>query len=260
MVARGRRATRAVSTEEAPDEETLRAALETMLTWHRDWDNITLGHRKQRDFWMIWGLIAHALSQAEAALVLVDDPRLALCSEVNARVAFEHALLAQYVHLHPEGQEKLRQLTAFHSRKLAESMKDFPMDEALAEAQYDLLSKPKPKRPDIADMATLLRAFDPTGTLYVPYKLLCQTVHPSGSTMTRYMVLDEDEGPRQMRQFAPLDDKRAVVWTITLAVLLALGVQEDLRRTKPNKKRLRVLAATIGMTPLLELAATKDRN
>jgi hypothetical protein len=78
--------------------------------------------------------------------------------------------------------------------------------------------------------------------------------------MTRYMVLDEDEGPRQMRQFAPLDDKRAVVWTITLAVLLALGVQEDLRRTKPNKKRLRVLAATIGMTPLLELAATKDRN
>lgn len=255
---KSRQTIRAVPNADAPSEETLRAALETMLTWHRDWDNITLGHRKQRDFWMIWGLVSHTIAQAEAALVLVDDARLALCSEVNARVAFEHALLAQYVHLHPEGHEKLGQLTAFQSRRLAESLKDFPMDEGLADAQRELLSQPKIKRPDIADMATLLKAFDPTGTLYVPYKLLCQTVHPSGSTMTRYMVLDEDEHPRQMRQYALLDDKRAVVWTIALAVLLALGVQEDLRRAKPNKPRLRDLAATIGMTPLLELAATKD--
>jgi len=243
----------------APDESALRAALAKMLAWQEEWDNITLGHRKQREFWLLWGLIAHSIAQAQAALVLVDDPRLSVCGEVNARVALEHALLAQYVHAHPDGIAQLEQLLAFHTRTLAESLKDFPtQDPELAEFLEDTLSHPRVKRPAIGDIGALLREFDPTGTLYVPYKLLCQTAHPSSSTITRYLVIEEGQRPQHMRQVAPPEDKRPVLWAITLAVLLALGVQEDLRRTKPNKARLRSVAASVSMAPLLDLASANS--
>lgn len=236
-----------------PTEKDLRLALDQLLAYHREWESISLGHRKERSFVIVWGLIAHTIAQVEAALILLDDPKLGLCAEANARVAYEHALLAQYAHQHQDGEAQLERLLDFYDHKLGVTMDRLRLQGELGEFASRSASE-RVRPPDIAEFAKLSEKFDTSGWLYASYKMLCQSVHPSSLTLARYLVVEESTGRvLNTLKYATPGSKDAVLWTLTLAVLLALGVQEHLRKGRSNMSKLRRAGAPVGMSPLLQL-------
>lgn len=242
-----------------PDEQALRDCLEQLLAYHAEWQSISLGHKKEKSFRIVWGLIAHTIAQAEAALILLDHPHLGLCAEVNARVAYEHALLAQYAHQRRDGEAQLEELMKFYDRSLGVALQKLGLEGELGKLAGQSAGS-KAKRPDIAEFTHLTECFDTSGWFYASYKMLCQSVHPSSLTLARYLVIDESTGRTVgMLRYAQPEGKNAVLWTLTLAVLLALGVQEHLRKGRPNMSKLRRVGAPVGMYPLLELAGEHHR-
>ena len=252
-MARQRRRRQVLATT-APDESALRKALDELLALHEEWSNISVAHSKERSFRMKWGLIAHTIAHAEAGLILLDHPNLQLCAETSARVAFEHALLAQYAHQHPDGEVGLLRLMEYYDYRLGVTMSQLNLDGDLKDLAFQS-AQAKTKAPDIANFSTLTEQFDTSGWLYASYKMLCQSVHPSSFTLARYLIVNEESGrTRSVLRYARPEGKEPMLWTLTLSVLLALGVQEDTRKGKSNMSRLRRVGARVGMTPLLDLA------
>lgn len=242
----------ALRQDPTPDE--LRKALQATLSLAKDPG--TFHHRagERRKLVLLWGFTGHALAHAEAAMQLSTIAHLAVCAQANARIAYEHATLAQYAHLHPQGLEHLEHLVSFGGYRLAKEVLELSVDQeirAFAAAQAET----RVKEPDIARMKALLKKFDRSGQMYLPYKTFSQSVHPSGSTMLGYLELaaDRDSAPVGLADHQAVSDLSPVLWLATLSAILAVGVREDLRRAKPNKAALRKIAAGVGMSPLLEL-------
>lgn len=233
----------------------LRSALEQILILSKDGDKFRPSSKGRRELFLLWGITGHALAHSEAALELSQIEHLAVCAQANARVAYEHAALAQYAHLHPDGLEELEHLLNFGGYRLAKVVKRLAVDEeirAFAEAQ----ASQRVSEPNIARMEALLEKFDPTGQLYIPYRSFSQTVHPSGSTLVSYLDLGGDEGdvPLGLLTHQSIHDDFPLLWLATLSALLALGVREDLRHSKPHKSALQKIADSVGMKPLLGLS------
>ena len=235
--------------------EELRSVIDDLLHLHQATPSITVGRGKIQRLMLLHGLVEHSLVTVRAGLILWDAGDRA-GFPVLARVAFEHALVAQWVHTDPDGLEGFMTLTDNKQRKFLKTLPEMAERADELQAALDAYGDHMASPPEMHSFEQTCQAFDPSGWMYLMYRVLSDYVHPGQGTFDRYVTHSDDPAEPATLRIRPFDpNPDAALTTLTLATVLASGVYEDIRRTKPNKAAVKRIAARVGMTPLLELAA-----
>jgi hypothetical protein len=83
----------------------------------------------------------------------------------------------------------------------------------------------------------MFRALDPSGWMYMQWKLLCGYVHPSSTTTTMY-VREQPDGSVLWTRTAEAIPARALLFSLAMSSALATAPFLDLAKSKPYKSRL----------------------
>jgi len=214
--------------------------------------SIRVNVRKVRHATLLQGLCFYVHDTCKAALVLVDGGYLPSAAALT-RIAVEHAAMAQWIVLHPEGAEKYLAEMEAQANTFAKKAKDvgveIPEDVLIAYRQYEN-AKPVP---EIRQTETMFAAVDPSGWMYLHWKSLCGFVHPSSTTTTMY-VEETPDGATTWVRGAKGAPEETIIPSLALSILLATAPLLDLVKGKPHKKRLMEIATAAG----LPLWATQD--
>ena len=202
----------------------------------------------------IHGLVAHTVRMATASLTLMDQDLYVEATPL-VRVAYEHAILAQRVNADSHGLDAFHTLTARDSKRYynaVEPLANIPDD---LRVEFEGLAVDTAKAKAVAKFADVCNDFDSTGWLYLIYKALSRPVHPSATAATEYVAEHDNPSGYALLTNPTAEDHRLVLFPLALAVAVAVGVYEDVRRGKPNKARVRDAAARAGVPSMLKLGA-----
>jgi hypothetical protein len=179
-------------------------------------------------------LAAHALNSTQVALDVWG--RLPWVSTAIARVAFEHAFVAQWTFLTPDGPEHFVRHVAHsnlvQAQEFARAIAGQPELTALV-ADDDLTNfstyadrEPVPGRERSWNLRTFFSRFEESGLLYGSYRSLSSAVHPSTGTIAAHLNLSRADGPRVQRTGAGDTDRHEAAQGLALAALWALNFIE----------------------------------
>lgn len=238
----------------------LHAARQCLEMWQRDAGPIEVRQDLEIKFRVCYPLVAHAMNQIAVALEVTDGHPLA--SVTNARVAFEHAVAAQWVLLTHGGEERLVYYMEHQwwtrAREFSEAIGD-------PDELRDIVAKEPidgARRSWSVELAC--RRFSPTSMFYDLYRDLTQAVHPSYGMMRAYLDLSNDAPPQRIDRRGGLDDIDSTAMALGLSGVLALDVLERLRNRHPRLAEIEAIAHAAGLpselassdqTPELQRAA-----
>jgi hypothetical protein len=163
------------------------AAHKCLDHWYRNNTGFKVDPPDVPKFQATYPVVAHALNQVEAALVLRERD-LAYPAMANVRVAFEHALIAQWV-VHTRGGEvRLVGKMRNHLRNIIEDVKRagvmLPPEAAT----------PMDKTGELPSVQDIADRFDgKTKNIYSIYRDLTGAVHVSLTTVNAYLDWRGDE-------------------------------------------------------------------
>ena len=191
-----------------------------------------------RAFQATYPIVAHAMNQIAAALILRDQG-LGYAGRANARVAFEHALIAQsVVHTH-DGEEPLIGSMDKLQRNILRDMRTGGA--ALApelDAEIDSpWTSPETKFQEIAD-----RFDGGSKAIYGLYRMLTGAVHVSLATLVAYMDLHEDDRPPALLRDAKPDTDPDQLLALGWSALLAVSAIESFRQGDPFREWINTTA------------------
>ena len=237
-----------------PDGPALIQVVRDLVALNQSIPGVRVGRAKQERLLVLHGLVAHTLNCADTAVLLFEQGR-PHAAKVLVRVALEHAVVAQWVHQHPEG------IAGFLSKanksyrtyyRSASKVTQIPED---IQASFDEIPDPGDVPSAVSNFEQTCREFDPSGYLYMIYRTLSGAVHPGNATLRDYLHGDPDTGEELALLTYPEDkDPRPDLWVVALAAVLASDFYEDIRRGKPLKSKVREIAARVGLPTTLELA------
>lgn len=214
--------------------------------------SIKVNRRKVRHADLLHGLCFYTHDTTEAALVLIDrgyGPSAAALT----RVAVEHATMAQWIVLQPNGVDKyladLEAQAKTFAAKITGVGIEMPPDLAEGYKRYD---KAKAVQ-EVRQSEQMFTAVDPTGWMYLQWKTLCGYVHPSATTASIYAHENADGAVEWHREPEGMPE-RALLFSLALSMTLATAPLLDLVKGKPYKKRLEKIAEAAH----LPLWATED--
>lgn len=205
----------------------------------------------QRRFNAVWPCAAHALGQVRAALILLDAG-LAFVADANARVALEHALLAQWILLTDGGDEAVvsevrRQFRA----KVVDITTFIELPEHLAPGDPVASDGPARRFLQLCDRFSPPIASDSDRgrkqkLLYTMYRGLGGAVHPSTRTWEQYFNWD-DSGVSGLTKDGKPGPGIDLMPALALSAVLAVDAVEELRVGKPRLGKLGDLAKKYGL-------------
>ncbi|MFT0613825.1 hypothetical protein ACMHYT_22400 [Rhodococcus qingshengii] len=178
-------------------------------------------------FQAVYSFARYSLTQVGAGLLLHDRGH-SFAALANVRVAFEHALVSQWIVL-TEGSEVIvsNTIDKSHSRIL----KDLEPHAAEIPAELrPLLELPKAEL--LPSFETICRRFDRSGLLYTVYRSLTVAVHISGATIAEHASVDAKTGaitlhPHPRSKTPPNDFEMALGWSAVLAKTALEMLLED---------------------------------
>jgi hypothetical protein len=154
----------------------------------------------------------------------------------NARVAFEHALVAQWAFLTPGGPEHFMRHVAHsnlvQAQDFARAIAGRPEltalvpDEDLADFHMYAEREPVPGSERSWSIQALVARFDESGLLYDSYRTLSSAVHPSIGTIAAHLDFGGMGAPRVRRTGSAVADRRGSAQGLALAALWALNLIE----------------------------------
>lgn len=199
-----------------------------------------------RRFQAAYPFATYALNQNVIAARLVGDGQQYF-AQVNVRVAFEHALVAQWVML-TEGAEDQLLATLYPSEKeLPHSRSNG--NHRRSEPQAPLAA---PSTPGIPSIEKLCDRFDTTDQIRSLYRELTAAVQPSLSVLAAHVTVlaDGTVGLRRQSQPPRTEWAMALAWS----AVLAADVLESLRTGQPHITRVRMIAQRCGLASDLRKA------
>lgn len=193
---------------------------------------------KLREFQVCYPLAAHAINQARAALALMDAD-LHYMARANARVAFEHALVAQWMILTYKGEESVIYKAERHRRaEMMDLRRVTKLTEELeAELAVPLRGVELPKMQDVCD-----RFDNGQRSIYSVYRQLSGSVHISLATVTAYMDIN-DQGVERLLSAPRPKESSDLALAVGWSAALAADAIESLRRGRPFRAKVRKVAA-----------------
>lgn len=164
------------------------AAAQSTLDLYRDHGGVVVDGANENRFRVCWPMAMHALNEVMAALHLVDAG-LHYPAVVNARVAYEHAVVAQWVRITDGGPERLRAQMQVAHRRMVSDIGTWA--ELTAELKRDATAVITDSR--LPPFAAICDEFDgKSKQLYTIYRSLSGAVHPSSETTGRHLGLQEN--------------------------------------------------------------------
>lgn len=147
---------------------------------------------------VIAALVNEAFGAAVATSLLVEH-RLPRDACTAARRAFEHALNASWLASDRGSVDAFELKGTRWSKKMAGSLRKAGMDVELDPDVLNQIGVDLPKETaaenEISQVILLCGVFN--DRLYVPYRLLCQSAHPSASTVTKHYQQIEDPSEKR---------------------------------------------------------------
>ncbi|MFV9459228.1 MULTISPECIES: DUF5677 domain-containing protein [Rhodococcus] len=195
-------------------------------------------------FRVCYPIARHALNQVEACLTLIRTG-LVYPAVANVRVAFEHALVAQWVLLTDQGE---RAFVAATRRSSAAFVKDFAQ---YAKIPDDLLAgadDPSRDGGNFPNMQSLCDRFDgKTKKIYTVYRSLSGAVHPSASTLARHLEWDAATDNFRLRPKGSTELPTDLAMALGWSAVMASYVIETLKQEKSRVKEVERIARRGGL-------------
>lgn len=235
-----------------PSADDYRRAIAELQALHERSEQFSIAGSKAARFMVLNGLIEHTLTLTSSAMFLLDNAMQPAAMPL-IRAAFEHAITAQWAHLHPAGIEGFIAEANRNQRNFVAAASRTPRApeevHEILETFSDATQPPAAAR----RFEEMCKQFDPTGELYLVYRYLSGWVHPGAATIHNYSKYDTES----LTFTAPLRrphefDVYMALYPAAFAVILASGVYEDLRRGKPNKSTVERVASSVGLPRLLK--------
>lgn len=135
---------------------------------------------------MIYPLALHALNNVAVSLSLTE--RLPWVAAGHARIAFEHALTAQWVLLTHDGEQELLVELQGQAHKRA---KEFHKGLGAPE-EYAAMVSAEPPRSNWSVWNACARFTDSPQLFYGIYRSLSEATHPSYGTVRAYLAITPD--------------------------------------------------------------------
>jgi hypothetical protein len=197
-------------------------------------------------FRVCFPLIAHALNHASCGLANIS--LLPFVAVTNARVAFEHALAAQWVLLTREGEISLvRHMEYGYLTRAKAFAKAADCPDELKDI---VVSEPAdgPQRAWSVEMACA--RFDTSGLLYDIYRNLSQAIHPSYETLRAHIDIDRlGSDAVRISGSGDLKPMTELLRALGVSSVWAIDVLERLRVGQPNLAKVEKIARA-GLIPI----------
>ena len=204
-------------------------------------------------FRICFPLAAHALNHVEAALEL--RARLPWVAKSSARIAFEHALTAQWVLLTDGGEQRL---AAYFSERdyvrhrryinavadLSNKDTDFAAVHGLSQDELESLAGERPENSKFPTFEQMCARFDSTGLLYHVQRDLTQAIHPSNGLVIAHLLRNADGTPRGVDWRGVSGFSGELMHGVALAAVWALYALEVCRDARPFAAEVRLLGET----------------
>jgi len=233
--------------DEVEQIKDFRAAIGQILGIYESSQEFVVSGEDAERMAMLHGLLAHSFEMTRAALLLIDKKQWA-ASAVLSRVAFEHAVFAQWAHLHPNGLNGLSQAEVLSYRKLFNGLKEgFNFRQEFKDFYGQEMKKPEKVASEVTWFEGMCNSFIAGENLYFIYRLLSGYVHPSNLTGRLYRDFPENGGPITLRWHAQHVGLIPELQSLALSVALASWIYEDLREGKPRLGEIQSIAAGVGV-------------
>lgn len=219
---------------------------EALIQMFQGLTSARIARSKKTDLTLLHGVVAQCNNVGAAALYLLHAPDEDHSAAVAplVRIALEHAMTAQWIVTQPDGHQEFVKQASYKSakfHKLADKVGVEVPDEI--RDYYAQHAAPK-QSASASQVREMFKALDPSEWSYVEYSHLCSLVHPSAAEVVMYLDTRVDPPGLLLH---PQQDRRALLFTLARALLLANAVYFDLLRTKPNKAALTKIARDLGL-------------
>ncbi len=201
-------------------------------------------------FRVCFPLAAHALNHVETAFEL--RTHLPWVARSSARIAFEHALTAQWVLLTDSGEKRLADY--FSERdyvrrnryveaivELGQNDTSFAARHGLSNGELESIAGRRPEKSGFPTFEQICARFDPTGLLYDVQRDLTQSVHPSNGLVIAHLLRNTDATPRGVDWRGTNGFPGELVRGAALAGVWALYALEVCRDGQPFVAEVRLL-------------------
>ena len=215
----------------ATDARFLRAAQSVLQLWRQWWGPdkpVSVPTEVELKFRMIYPLALHALNNVAVAADLVD--RLPWVATGLARIAFEHALTAQWVLLTYDGEQQvLLELQEQAHKRAAEFHKGLGSPE-----EYAAMVGQKPPASTWSVWSACSRFTDSPQLFYDVYRNLSGATHPSYGTVLAYLDVDSEGKLTDLNPIGAAKPSDETPRALGVAALWALDAVEELRDGRPH--------------------------
>lgn len=209
--------------------------------WHRLWfGRLAVVSAREVKFRICFPLAAHALNHVETALSLYQQRPWVAAS--STRVAFEHALAAQWVLLTDGGERELvnwmegqRHLRA---KEFADALSRLASEPnasvaTLSESEHQALIGDPPDASGWS-VANACSRFSDTKLFYDIYRNLSQAEHPSLGLISAHLAITPAGVQNDLSAAGALNPSDEVPRALGLSALWSLYVLEQLRDGRPH--------------------------
>ena len=158
---------------------------------------------------------------------MLIDAALPYAAETNARAAFQHAVTAQWVLLTHHGEQDL--LTEMR-RNHSTTVKDFSLSATLPEDLLSAAQAATASKGPARDFWQMCARFSRDKSLYVLFRRMSDSVHPSLRTFTYHLDADDERGVFGLIERSPRDPEPDLLISLAVSAMLALSAVEALRK------------------------------
>lgn len=219
------------------DERYLECARDALQLYATATGQFAVPQEKTVKFQATFPLAMYALNQVHAALILAENKREYL-AVANVRVAYEHAVTAQWALFTDGAEEKLVGTLHRHNRFVVEDLASY------ATVPDELLSGfGEQGDPVMPKFKAQCEALNPSSdALFSLYRNLTVGVHPSSATLAQHLTASREHGITGVR-FGAVQEPPVDTWMgCALSALAAAFVIEVQREEQPRMPQLTALS------------------
>lgn len=207
----------------------------------------SVGRAKADKFIVLHPLVAHTISMSRSALDLIDCKKY-LAAMALSRIAFEHAVIAQYAHLQSDGLRGLRAKSYSDYKLNLEAAKEvYSLPKAIIDSFEEVPSQYRPN--ELRNFRNTCSLFGEAKALYAIYVFMSASMHPGNKVQNAYLHYEADEQilPTASLREGVLESDEAILHTLLVSLLLSQFVYEDIRKTKPFVSKIRNISKQSGI-------------
>lgn len=171
-----------------------------------------------------------------------------------ARISFEHAVVAQYAHLMPNGLDGIKAKTYSDYKVNLEAAKEiYPIPQTILDAFEEM---PEIFRPhELRKFKNTCDLFEESKSLYAIYVFMSAPVHPGNKIQSAYLYYENEDQqmPTATLQKGVVESDESVLHTLLISLLLSQYVYEDIRKSKPYMFKIKEISKKSGIPYKLNL-------